>query len=336
MTLLFNLPSSSTVLAAGAPIVGATFVWTGIIKALEPHVFQRHLVNLGWIQPKHAYRSLITVAGLEAGWGAALILGVMPRLLLSATVLLLVALTVVSTWGVRTGRTTDCGCYGGYVVPSLTQSLLLNGTFVGLTLATWIVRRNAGPTPVWKLAAAIAVGAGVAILARTSINFLAKHGRFMVDLNPLKIGGRWHGRWGAPISDDGGEHLVSYLGLECPHCKRWIRVLNAIDQASGLPSVVGIVGASSEQLPAFIANSGIRFPMRTIPTTLMNRLAWRVPTTVLVSGGRIQNKWGGQMPPEFFERFRDAFFPGVEDRPLTMEGDRATAPASSAPVADSA
>jgi len=329
MTLPSNLHASNALLGAGAWIVGATFLWAGIIKAMEPHVFQRHLVNLGWIQPRFAWPALIAAAGLEAGLGAALILGVAAGVVLPATAMLLVALTVTAWLGVRSGRTTDCGCYGGYVVPSLAQSVLLNGTFVALTLAAWVLHA-AGPTPLWKFIAAGGTGVIVAGLAAASLNFLRKHGRFMVDLNPLKIGGRWRSRWGASIPNTGGEHIVSYLGPDCPHCKRWVRVLNAIDQCAGLPTVVGIVGTTREKLDTFVQDSGIRFPMRAIPQTLMSRLAWRVPTTVLVSEGRIQDRWSGQMPNEFFERFRDAFFPAAERGPATMAGENGSAPTNTA------
>jgi hypothetical protein len=329
MTPLSDLHATMAVLAAGPRIVGATFLWAAIIKAIEPHVFQRHLVSLGWKPSRFIGPALIAVAGLEAGLGTALILGVAPGFVLPATVALLIALTAVSWWGVRTGRTTDCGCYGGYVVPSLAQSLLVNGSFVALTLVAWLVHGGAEPTPLWKFLAASAAGAIVAGFAVTSLSFFRRHGRFMVEMNPLKVGRRWRSRWGATIPHERAEHLVAYLGPDCPHCKRWVRVLNAIAQSADLPSVVGIVGTSNEKLEAFIEDSGIRFPMRTIPQTLMSRLAWRVPTTVLVSDGRIQNQWIGQMPAEFFERFRDAFFP-AERGPLTTVGGNRSGPTSSA------
>jgi hypothetical protein len=330
MTLPSNVTASSALLAAGVWIVGATFLWAGIIKAVEPHVFQRHLVKLGAIKPRFTGAALITVAGLEAGWGTALNLGLAPGFVLPLTAALLVALTAVSWWGVRSGRTTDCGCYGGYVVPSLAQSLLLNGAFAGLTLAAWLAREPADPAPLWKSIAAAGAGALVAGFAAASLSFFRKHERFLVDLNPLKVGRRWRSRWGARIPADDGEHLVSYLGPDCPHCKRWVRVLNAVDQSKELPSVVGIVGTSNEAMQKFVENSGIRFPMRVIPQTLMTRLAWGVPTTVLVSGGRIQNRWSGQMPAEFFERFRDAFFPGAERQQAATADENGSAPRSSA------
>lgn len=296
---------------AGPWIVGATFLWAGIIKARAPHVFQAHLNKLGWIPPRLVHSSVVIVTALEVVWGLALILGIAASVVLPATAIALVGLTFVSWWGVRSGRTTDCGCYGGYVVPSLAQGIAINAAFIALVLLAWFAGDHSAPTPAWKLIVAAATGIAAGGFAASSLSYLRKTGRLRHDLSPLKVGKSWRHRWGASIPDDAAEHIVSYLGPDCPHCKQWVKVLNAMDQTPGLPSVVGIVAASDKELEAFVERSGIRFPMKTIPQTLMSRLVWAVPTTVVISGGKIQNGWRGQMPPAFFQRFRDVFFPSA-------------------------
>jgi hypothetical protein len=313
MTSAPDFRAGAAWIALGPWLVGATFLWAGGIKAVAPHVFREHLSRLGWVPNRFIQYLVPATAGLETAWGMALILGVASAVVLPATAALLVALTAMSWWGVRSGRTTDCGCYGGYVVPSIAQSVMLNGAFIALVILAWLIGPpagpTAGPTADWKLFVMGAAGIGFAGLAAASQQFLRKHGRMMIDTSPLRVGRRWSKRWGAGIPDDGREMLVSYLGPDCPYCKQWVRVLNAMDQSPGLPRVTGIVAASQEKLETFIQNSGIRFPMVTIPQTLMSRLVWGVPTTVLVSSGVIKKQWGGHMPPEFFNRFREAFFP---------------------------
>ena len=315
MTFLSESSAAKALTVAGPVIVGATFLWAGIVKAMAPQVFRAHLLRLGAIPPRLVGAGTVGAAGLEAAWGTALILGVAPAVVLPLTAVLLALLTSVSWWGVRSGRTTDCGCYGGYVVPSLAQSLALNGAFVALTLAAWLLQRGEGRTPSWTILVVAIVGLVVAGLAATALAFISRNGRFMFDPSPLKVGRTWRSRWGVSIADDGSEHLVSYLGPDCPHCRQWVRVLNAIDQADSLPRVLGIVATSNDNLEKFVEDFGIRFPMTTITQTLMGRLVWGVPTTVLVSHGRIQNWWSGPMPREFFQRFRNAFFPLSESQP---------------------
>jgi hypothetical protein len=289
-----------------AALVGLTFVWSGVIKAISPHVFQQHLVKLG-IPASIVFWSAVVAAGFEVGWGVALILNAAPGFVLPATTMLLIAFSSVSWWGVKSGRATDCGCYGGYVVPSPAESLALNGLFAVLVTFAWVFGVSA-PTPAWKLIAAISAGAVSASLAAAGFEYYAKHGKFMIEMSPLRVGRKWRDRWGARVHGD-GEQLVSYLGPECPHCKQWVRVLNVIEKSPDLPAVVGVVATTGEKLDEFVTSSGIQFPMNTIPQTLMSRLVWGVPTTVLVADGKIQKQWSGQMSPEFFQRFRDAFFP---------------------------
>lgn len=310
-----DLQFPESLLTVGPRIVGATFLWAGAIKALAPHVFSAHIGKLGWVPARLNSYAVVAATGLESAWGVSLILGVASALILPATVVLLTILTAVSWWGVKSGKTTDCGCYGGYVVPSIAQSIAFNSALASLVIAAWLMLPPSLDTTVWKLVATGLTALVCGALAAISQRFLAKRGRFMIDMSPLKVGRRWRSVWGASQRDGARELLVSYLGPDCPHCRKWVRVLNAMQQTSGLPEVAGVVATSNEKLESFVKSSGIRFPITTIPQTRMNRLVWGVPTTVLVSGGRIQKQWSGSMPPEFFHRFRQAFFP-ADDIPL--------------------
>lgn len=314
-------------LIVGPWIVGATFLWAGAIKAIAPHVFSAHLTRLGWIPPRLNGYAVVAAAGLESAWGAALILAIVPALLLPATAVLLAILTAISWWGVKSGKTTDCGCYGGFVEPSIKQSVALNAVLAALVIAAWLVVPHSSITPAWKLAVIALAGIAAAALATVSQRFVAKNGRFMIETSPLKVGRRWRSRWGALPDGAQKELLVSYLGPDCPHCKKWVRVLNAMQQTSDLPRVAGVVATTHEALENFVETSGIRFPITTISETLMNRLVWGVPTTVLVSGGRIQKQWSGSMPPDFYDRFKHAFFPSEE--PVLSNGSEGAPAAAS-------
>ncbi|MEO7685262.1 MAG: MauE/DoxX family redox-associated membrane protein [Gemmatimonadaceae bacterium] len=309
--------SSESWIVVGPWIVGATFLWSGAIKAVAPHVFSAHLTKLDWIPRRLNSHAVVAVAALESAWGIALILGVAWGFVLPATVAVLAILTGISWWSVETGRTTDCGCYGGYVVPSTAQSIALNAGLAALVLGAWFALPHSLDAPTWKVAVTAITCLVFGTLATLSQRFLAKHGRFMFDLSPLKVGRRWNSGWGASPNGEEKELLVSYLGPDCPHCKNWVRVLNAMQQAPGLPRVAGVVATSREKVERFVEGSGVRFPITTIPQTLMNRLAWSVPTTVLVSDGRIQNQWSGSMPPEFYHRFKRAFFTSSEQNSAT-------------------
>ena len=308
MISISSLNTTSVLTVAGPLIVGLTFVSSGVIKAIAPHVFQNHLSKLGWIPWKLIPAAVVAAAAVETGWGLALMVRTAPSVMIPVTIVALVVLTGITWWSVRSGKTTDCGCYGGYVVPSMGESIGINGGLILLLLVTPRVGTVFG-ADTWKIIAALVAAIASGIVAALGITTLRKTGHFLIDTSPLKIGRQWRNRWGAEVSEQ-GEHLVSFLGPECPHCKQWVRVLNAVSPMSDLPSVAGVVATTDEKLGEFVATSGIRFPMHVIPQSLMNRLVYGVPTTALISNGRISNLWTGNISPEFYNRFRDAFFPG--------------------------
>jgi hypothetical protein len=303
-----SLNTTAALSIAGPLIVGLTFVSSGVIKAVAPHVFRTHLSNLGWLPWKLIPAAVVAAAAIETGWGVALMLRTAPQVMIPVTIVALVALTGITWWSVRSGRTTDCGCYGGYVVPSLGESVALNAAFILLLLITPVVGGSTFGASNWKLIVAAVAAVASGILAAVGLETLKKTGNFLIDTSPLKVGRAWRNRWGTEISDE-GEHLVSFLGPDCPHCKQWVRVLNAVSQTPGLPAVTGVVATTDEKLDEFVTSSGIRFPMHVISQSLMNRLVYGVPTTVMIANGRISNAWTGHIAPEFYNRFRDAYFP---------------------------
>src|SRR5688572_6953582 len=202
MNVSAQMPSEVSWLMVGPWIVGAVFLWGGAIKAIAPHVFSAHLTRLGWIPRRLVQHAVVATAAFEGALGIALILRVAPVVVLPATAVLLVALTAVSWWGVRSGKTTDCGCYGGYVVPSMAQSIALNSALAALALSAWIFLPRPLDTSPWQVVAAGAVAVVFGAFAAASQQIRRKDGRFMLDMSPLKVGRRWHSRWGALPGDE--------------------------------------------------------------------------------------------------------------------------------------
>ncbi|HVF39491.1 MAG TPA: MauE/DoxX family redox-associated membrane protein [Gemmatimonadaceae bacterium] len=295
----------------GPRLVGATFIWAGAIKAIAPHTFNSHLGSLRW-PDRFLSITVAGAAGLEAGWGVALLSGLAPRFFYPATIVLLAVLTSISLWGVRSGRASDCGCYGGFIQPSIWQSAGLNATFIALIVAAWVVRRPGADWDLWKVGVSLLVTLALGLLSWHAYHFEMKNGRLLFDTNPLKIGRRWKHSWaGGATAGIEGEMLVAFLGPNCPYCTQFVRFANAIVQSPELPRVVGVIAAPKDQVTSYIREQNIRFPVATVSSSLMGRLARAVPTAVIVNEGKIETMWIGNMPPQFVDRFRDAFFPDI-------------------------
>jgi hypothetical protein len=315
--------------SAGPLIVGAVLLWTGMIKAVAPGTFHRHVASLDVLPGALLSPAVTVAASLETGLGAALIVGLVPGITLPASIAMLIVLSAVSWWGVDTGKAVDCGCYGGFVQPSIWQSLGLNGVFSLLLIPEWIARFNDTEVVAWQALVVLCTTLFVAVFTEATQLYERKRGRPLINTNPIKVGAKWQHRWakGATSQMD-GEYLVALLGPNCPFCQQWVRVGNAIAQSPSLPSVVGVIGDTKQTIERFRSDHGVKFPIAEISPSLMARLADAVPTTVHVVSGRINGIWAGQAPPEFVHRFKLAFFPtsGGTDEQFFSTTDHPTLP----------
>jgi hypothetical protein len=296
----------------GPLLVGLVFLWTAGLKALSPDGFYTHLSQLGFIPRKFLVSAVVLAAAGEAAFGAALVTGIMPAIVLPATVILLAVLTAFTWFSISSGRVTDCGCYGGMIVPSMPQTLGINGLMIALILSgmLWGTLQPLSHIVGTLVVAILAIAFGA--FAWYALWYMRTKGVLLVDLSPLKVGNKWKKSWAAnSAADNTGEMIVAYLGPDCPFCKMWIPILNAIDRSDKMPRIVGIVGASRERLDTFRDAQGIKFSTDIISQSLMNRLVTGVPTTVVVTNGIISDIWKGQMSPDFAERFKRAFFPAA-------------------------
>jgi hypothetical protein len=128
-------------------------------------------------------------------------------------------------------------------------------------------------------------------------------------VSPLQPGKRWNTRWsGGTAINTNGEVLISFLGPDCPHCKKWVKIANAMVKSPMLPEVLGVVSVEESRLRQFRDDYEIQFPLARVSVSRMLSLAPAVPTTVLLNHGAIERIWVGNMPSDFSERFITAFF----------------------------
>lgn len=305
-------PDSLSAMAAviGPTVVGSVLVWTGSIKAIAPRNFIRHVDALGLLKPKFANSAVTASAAFEVTWGVTLIVRLYPGFVFPISIALFLLLTLVAWWGVRSGKATDCGCYGGYIQPSIKQSTALNALLIATIAISWHLWESSGGGSPWKILVVATVLVVTAIVTNYSQRFESTHGRHRFVSSPLNVGARWRSAWSGDVTlRTSGETLVTFLGPECPFCKQWVQLGNAIIQSDKLPAVIGVTGVSQSLSDKFVRDHSIRFPVVTISASLMNRLVDGVPTTVVIDGGIIKETWAGATPPEFAIRFRKAFFP---------------------------
>ena len=300
----------------GAAVVGIVLIVTALMKVAAPFAFYRHVARLELNLPVKLSILIPVAIGLEGAWGAALIVRLAPSVVLPLTILAFVLLTALTAWSISSGKTADCGCYGGFITPSIGQSVALNGAYALLAAGAWATMSAQEPFAAWKIATVIATGLLVGGVSNHALAHEFRTGVALFTPSPLKAGQRWKSVWsGAANGADGATRMFSYLGPDCPYCHRWVRALNVINASPELPSVTGIMSAPAQKIDEFVKETGVRFPIVTISEARMQRLAGAVPTTVLIENDTIKEVWSGaQFSESFADRFKSVFFPTAVKR----------------------
>lgn len=306
----------------GQELVGLVFLLTGIAKVIEPwkftkHIFQLQLLPLSWIIP-----AAILFSAIECALGVALIFNVVSSITITASILLILGLSVLTYWSTSTGRTEDCGCYNQKIDISPTQSLILNGIYITLLIVALVF--NPGyPTQAWQW---MLVGFTFTTsygLAGGSLFYQMTKGSPFIDLSPIQLEKPWQPEWltediNTALNTDNS--IIVFMSTTCPNCKQWLDVLKVVHFREDLPDVLGLMALSEkttpEQAQEFVDGYDLNFPVGGLEEKQYNKLNIPgVPTAVFLENGIVKGKWTGRMPEEFVERIRagDLSYPVSEE-----------------------
>ena len=288
--------------SVASALVGAVFVATGVLKALDSARFLRQVRRFRLLPVAWERTATVLVIVMECALGVALLTQMSPWVY-PLTAGVLVVFLVLTAWGVRSGRSDDCGCYGGLLMLTPAQSMALDALYLALVAVAWLLATAAAPIVPWK-AAVVVVAAAAALAA--SLRSLRTP---LADLALLRVGRTWRRSWLRHYDRDvtRGSHFVVFLSRDCPYCKRWVPLLNVIEVQPDLPSVVAVMSLEGDELRAFLGEHLIKFPVTYMPQSLASLMAHAYPTAALVENGRVREKWVGEMPKEYVDRVRQFF-----------------------------
>ena len=185
----------ATILGAISPIsslvVGCIFLVTGVVKALAPKTFIIHISRLQLFPGKASLAAAYPFTVVECVLGVALILRLFPLWLFPGTIVLLFALSGLTYWSTATKRTEDCGCYGGLIDVSPTQSLLLNAFYIALMGLAWFIEVPDFLTLKQQVIAVIVSLAVSCLVTAGCYLYFWKYEKPILNLDPLKVNRRW-------------------------------------------------------------------------------------------------------------------------------------------------
>lgn len=288
--------------------VGGALWFSAFVKAVDGKTFIRDLARYGLLPGQYLPPTAAMLTGVEAALGTALVFHLFPSWIVPGAIVVLVFLAGLTLWGEYARDLEDCGCYGGVVLLTPKQSVLLDAGYV-LLLAGALQWPSGGPwrASTWGLGAValtFVAGAGAAWLSRAEP---------LLDLSRLQSGRRWKQRWlpNHPEVTD-APHFLVFLSADCPYCKRWVPLLNVMNAQPDFPNVLGVMSLSEEEMRDFRREHLIRFPIAQMDRVLFQRMVNAYPTAVLVEDGDVVDKWSGEFPEPYFSRVRE-FYEGVQE-----------------------
>jgi len=284
-------------------IVGSVFLVTGVVKALSSQKFIEHIYQYQIFPPQIAQQVATVFIGIECALGTALILHAFPGYLVPVTGILLVLLSTITLWSTSTGRTEDCGCYGGLAVITPTQSILLNLGYISLMGLAYYYPVANHETAQWQWIATLVLFVLGVVLAQQS------QSQPLVDFSYLKEGKNWKKDWlkNSPEDLQTGTHFLVFLGAECPYCKQWVPLLNIMNANPALPNAIGMMTLNESEIKEFKTKHLVHFPIVNMNKILFNYMVDAFPTAVIIKDGKIELISSGQMPQQYFKEIQSFY-----------------------------
>ena len=282
---------------AGA--VGLILLIAGLVKAMDMDLFIRQMRDYGIIS-QHVLIALSAwgLIALECALGIGLLIFYRPKIILTLTSLLWIAFLGATSWAWVTGATEECGCFGAWVEYSPAQAVMEN---LILLVATLLARawykeshRPQSRVKAWCVAISFLIGAGLPLALGFPLSRITQSPweNIETELSKLQI----KGLEGVDLSR--GSHLIIIMDTDCEHCKEALPELDALAEATDLPSVTALCPNDESARTRFIEEFQPAFPLGQIEENVFFRILGLgdVPRTILVKDMRVQGVWDRHVP----------------------------------------
>ena len=272
-------------------IIGSVFLITGALKVLYSRPFITHVRNLRILPHSLSAVAASLFIQLECGIGMALILSIFTAELIPVLIGLILSLSILSAWGVISGRVEDCGCYGGWLSLTLGQSLGLNFLYLVLLVIGWRTLEVYPPVLMWKVWIILGIFILCNFLIRRSANVP------LIDVSPVQPGRKWRTKWldSKELGIAPESRLVIFINSRCQQCKHWEPYILNLLGRENLPAPLLVI-------PDRVKDPGLwdeKIPLKMMNSRMFRYLVYQTPTAVLVKNGVIENKWVAHFPEEY-------------------------------------
>ena len=277
-------------------LLGAMFMFSGIIKLYPIETFELTFVDLGVASWTFAPFMARLVISLEVGVGALLIVGAWKKRILHVALglLSLFALYLIYLLLAK-GSDVNCGCFGEAIPMTPIESLLKNALFAAMCIVL-VLFDKVRETLKWQTWVGVFL-----VLFSITIPFV---------LNPVKLSDNVHASVepfelditdipkhfidGDSLALNAGEVIVAFFSVSCKHCKNVAYKLSIAQEKYDLPRIVTVFIGKEEKLPDFWKDSNSNFPHVFFKDKRVFKItSGKFPTIMHIKEGLVINHWTG-------------------------------------------
>ena len=235
--------------------LAGVFFFSAISKMLTMDAFEWTFIDLGINSIDTAAILARIFIGLELIIGGFLLFHIyLKSVTYPATIAMLAILTgYLILLIIKQGNTGNCGCFGNFIymkpLPAIWKNL---GMIAATVLLMYIYPIKPYKNQEW-ISALIGMGALVTSFIVAPLNFehTPKTVNRPIDLNPL-----YEGEQNRPHIDlRTGRHIVAFMSLTCPHCKKAAYLLHTIKRSNPGFSIYIVLSGHPDQKADFFKES---------------------------------------------------------------------------------
>lgn len=241
--------------------LAAVFLFSGYSKLQSFEAFQWTFMDLGIKNMMAASIIAYVFIGLEFMIGLFLLLHIyLKQVTYPATLIMLALLTLyLAVLITKQGNTGSCGCFGDWIYMKPMEAILKNIIMIGVTLLLTYIY----PIRPYKNQEWLCVVAGMfAIVAPFVISPLNTSNKPEVTNTPIDLGPLYTPGHTQPATDlKQGKHIVAFMSLTCPHCRKAAYLLHIIKkQHPDYPVYLVLSGHPDNEKPFFDETHALNVP----------------------------------------------------------------------------
>ncbi|MGD9041946.1 MAG: hypothetical protein PVH82_20050 [Desulfobacteraceae bacterium] len=282
-----------------AAAVGLILLAAGLVKAMDMDLFIRQMRDYGIIS-QHVLLALSAwgLIGLETALGIGLLILYRPKITLALTSLLWITFLGATSWAWLTGTTEQCGCFGAWIEYSPGQAVMENLILLVATLCArvWYKEsyRPRSRVKAWCVAISFLIGLTLPLALGFPLSRITQSPwqTIEIELGKLQVSGL------DKVDLSRGSHLIIILDTDCEHCKEALPRMDALADATDLPSVAALCPNDESARTRFIEEFQPAFPLGQIEESVFFRLLGLgdLPRTILVKDTRVLSVWDHHVP----------------------------------------